>query len=325
MGELIVVALGGNAIQKNNKERDAESQRRNVRETAKYLAEMISEGYKLVITHGNGPQVGDILLRNEIAAESVPPMPLDVCGAESQGMIGYWIQQALQEELKERGINATVATVVTQVVVDANDPAFQNPTKFIGPTYSEEEAKRLMKEKGYQMKYDVGRKGWRRVVPSPDPKEIVEIGAIKALINSGCIPICVGGGGIPVIRKGKELIGVEAVIDKDLATERLASQLRADRMLILTAVEKVYLNFGKPDQKALDVMKASEAKRYLEEGHFPPGSMGPKVLASIRFVEHTGNVAIISSLEKALEALRGETGTKIVPDRLSVPPLHLFL
>ncbi len=325
MGELIVVALGGNAIQKNNKERDAESQMKNVRETAKYLAEMISEGYNLVITHGNGPQVGDILLRNEIAAKSVPPMPLDVCGAESQGMIGYWIQQALRDELEERGIKKPVATVVTQVIVEEDDPAFQNPTKFIGPTYSEEEAKKLMREKGYVMKYDVGRGGWRRVVPSPDPKEIVEIDGIKALISAGCIPVCVGGGGIPVVRKGKKLRGVEAVIDKDLATERLASQLRADKMLILTAVEKVYLNFGKPNQEALDEIKVSEAKRYLKEGHFPPGSMGPKVLASIRFVEHTGNVAIISSLEKALEALKGKTGTRIVSGRRSVLLPHLSL
>jgi len=315
MGELVVVALGGNAIQKNNKERDAESQMKNVRMTAKYLAEMIENGVNLVITHGNGPQVGDILLRNEIAASSVPPMPLDVCGAESQGMIGYWIQQALQVELKRRGIDRPVATIITQVLVDENDPAFKNPTKFIGPSYTEEEAKKLMKEKGYVMKYDVGRKGWRRVVPSPDPKEILEIKAIKKLIDAGVIVIAVGGGGIPVIRtKDGDLKGVEAVIDKDLATERLASQLNAEKMVILTGVEKVCLNFSKPDAKALDVITVSEAEKYYKEGHFPLGSMGPKILASIRFVRNTGNVAIISSLEKAIDALKGKTGTRIIPD-----------
>ncbi|MCD6502988.1 MAG: carbamate kinase [Euryarchaeota archaeon] len=309
----VVIALGGNAIQKNNKERDAESQMRNVRITARYLAEIIERGVDIVITHGNGPQVGDILLRNEISAKMVPSMPLDVCGAESQGMIGYWIQQALQNELRKRGIKKPVATVVTQVLVDPNDPAFQNPTKFIGPTYTEEEAKKLM-EKGYTMKYDIGRKGWRRVVPSPDPKEIIEIDAIKSLVESGTIVIAVGGGGIPVIRtEDGDLRGVEAVIDKDLATERLATQLRAEKMLILTAVEKVYLNFGRSDAKSIDVMTVSEAEKYYSEGHFPPGSMGPKVLASIRFVKHTGNIAIISSLEKALEAFEGRTGTKIVP------------
>ncbi len=315
MSELVVVALGGNAIQKNNKERDAESQMKNVRMTAKYLAEMLENGVNLVITHGNGPQVGDILLRNEIAASLVPPMPLDVCGAESQGMIGYWIQQALQVELKRRGIHRPVATIVTQVLVDENDPAFKNPTKFIGPSYTEEEAKKLMKEKGYVMKYDVGRKGWRRVVPSPDPKKILEIEAIKRLLDAGVIVIAVGGGGIPVIKtKDGDLKGVEAVIDKDLATERLASQLNAEKMIILTGVEKVYLNFSKPNAKALDTITVSEAEKYYKEGHFPPGSMGPKILASIRFVKNTGNVAIISSLEKALEALRGKTGTRIVPD-----------
>ncbi|RLF67187.1 MAG: carbamate kinase [Thermoplasmata archaeon] len=286
---------------------------RNVRITARYLAEIIERGVDIVITHGNGPQVGDILLRNEISAKMVPSMPLDVCGAESQGMIGYWIQQALQNELRKRGIKKPVATVVTQVLVDPNDPAFQNPTKFIGPTYTEEEAKKLM-EKGYTMKYDIGRKGWRRVVPSPDPKEIIEIDAIKSLVESGTIVIAVGGGGIPVIRtEDGDLRGVEAVIDKDLATERLATQLRAEKMLILTAVEKVYLNFGRSDAKSIDVMTVSEAEKYYNEGHFPPGSMGPKVLASIRFVKHTGNIAIISSLEKALEAFEGRTGTKIVP------------
>jgi len=242
-------------------------------------------------------------------------MPLDVCGAESQGMIGYWIQQALQVELKRRGIHRPVATIVTQVLVDENDPAFKNPTKFIGPSYTEEEAKKLMKEKGYVMKYDVGRKGWRRVVPSPDPKEILEIEAIKRLLDAGVIVIAVGGGGIPVIKtKDGDLKGVEAVIDKDLATERLASQLNAEKMIILTGVEKVYLNFSKPNAKALDTITVSEAEKYYKEGHFPPGSMGPKILASIRFVKNTGNVAIISSLEKALEALRGKTGTRIVPD-----------
>ncbi|RLF67362.1 MAG: carbamate kinase [Thermoplasmata archaeon] len=309
----IVIALGGNAIQRNNNERDAESQMKNVRLTAKYLAELIERGVDIVITHGNGPQVGDILLRNEISAKVVPPMPLDVCGAESQGMIGYWIQQALKNELERRGIKKPIATIVTQVLVDPNDPAFQNPTKFIGPTYTEEEAKKLM-EKGYTMKYDIGRGGWRRVVPSPDPREIIEIDAIRSLVESGTIVIAVGGGGIPVIRaEDGGLKGVEAVIDKDLATERLATQLNAEKMLILTAIEKVYLNFGKPNAKPLDLMTVSEAERYYKEGHFPPGSMGPKILASIRFVRHTGNVAIISSLDKALEAFEERTGTKIVP------------
>ncbi|GEM_PF-6660 len=310
----IVVALGGNAFIRKGQKGTYEEQLENVKIAVKRIADLIEDGHEIIITHGNGPQVGALLLQNEIAKDVVPPLPLDVLNAETQGRLGYMIQQSLQNELRRRGINKIVSTIVTQVVVDPNDPAFQNPTKFVGPAYTEEEAKRLMKEKGRIMKLDVGR-GRRRVVPSPDPKRVVEIESVKKLLDAGIIPITVGGGGIPVIETEDGLKGVEAVIDKDLASERVAEAVNADMLMILTAVEKVYLNFNTPEQKPLDRMTVSEAEKYYKEGHFPPGNMGPKILAAIRFVKATGKPAVITSLDKAKEALEGKTGTRIVPDK----------
>ncbi len=310
MDRLITVALGGNALLQYGQKGTFEEQLANARRTSRQLVELLRRGYRLVITHGNGPQVGAILLQQEAATDQVPPMPLHACGAMSQGLIGYMIQQSMINELKRAGMDVPVATVVTQVLVDRGDPAFQNPTKFIGPWYPEEEAKRK-EEQGWVMKYDVG-KGWRRVVPSPDPIRQVEIEAIRRMVEAGIVVIASGGGGIPVV-DDEEYEGVDAVIDKDLAGERLATSLDADLYMILTDVEKVAINFKKPNQKFLDVMTLEEARRYYEEGHFPPGNMGPKVKAAMRFVERTGREAIITSLDKVIEALEGKTGTRIVP------------
>ncbi len=310
MDRLITIALGGNALLQYGQKGTFEEQLANARRTSKQLVELLRRGYRLVITHGNGPQVGAILLQQEAATDQVPPMPLHACGAMSQGLIGYMIQQSMINELKRAGMDVPVATVVTQVLVDREDPAFQNPTKFIGPWYPEEEAK-LKEEQGWVMKYDVG-KGWRRVVPSPDPIGQVEIEAIRRMVEAGIVVIASGGGGIPVVDDG-EYEGVDAVIDKDLAGERLATSLNADLYMILTDVEKVAINFKKPNQRFLDVMTLEEAKRYYEEGHFPPGNMGPKVKAAMRFVERTGREAIITSLDKVIEALEGKTGTRILP------------
>ncbi|MCD6244127.1 MAG: carbamate kinase [Candidatus Korarchaeota archaeon] len=309
--KLITVALGGNALLQFGQEGRFEEQLDNARRTSRQLVELIKMGYKLVVTHGNGPQVGAILLQQEAGSSQVPPMPLHACGAMSQGLIGYMIQQSLINELRSLNLNIPVATVVTQVIVSRDDPAFSNPTKFIGPWYPEDVAKEKMDKLGWTMKYDVG-KGWRRVVPSPDPLAQVEIEAIRKMVESGIIVIASGGGGIPVVDE-HELEGVDAVIDKDLAGERLATSLGSDLFMILTDVEKVAINFKKPDQKFLDVITLAEAKKYYEEGHFPPGNMGPKVMAAMRFVEHTGKEAIITSLDKVIDALNGKTGTRIVP------------
>ena len=309
MKSLLTIALGGNALLQYGQKGTFEEQLANARITAKQIVELIKRGHKIVITHGNGPQVGAILLQQEAGSSQVPAMPLDACGAMSQGLIGYMIQQSLINELRKAEIDMPVATVITQVLVDKNDQAFKNPTKFIGPWYSEEEAKNKDKL-GWIMKYDVG-KGWRRVVPSPDPIKQVEIEAIRRMVKSGIIVIASGGGGIPVIDE-EELKGIDAVIDKDLAGERLASSLGAEIFMILTDVEKVAINFKKKDQKFLDVLTLEEAKKYYEEGHFPQGNMGPKMLAAIRFVERTGKTAIITSLDKAVDALDGKTGTRIV-------------
>lgn len=308
--EKVLVALGGNALQDEKKGIDSEAQLNVIRETARYLVDIIEEGYNLVITHGNGPQVGRIIIQNELTKDITPAMPFDVCGAMSQGMLGYHIQQAIGDELRKRKIYKSVATVVTQVIVDKKDEGFKNPTKPIGPFYSEEEGKAL-KEKGYTMVEDSGR-GYRRVVPSPEPKKIVELETIKALIENDNIVIAVGGGGIPVIEEDEKLKGVAAVIDKDLASEKLAEDIDADTLIILTQVEKVALNFGKSNQIELDRVNIKDMKRYVEEGHFAPGSMLPKVLAGIRFVESKeGRKTIITSLDMANEALEGLSGTII--------------
>jgi len=282
-----------------------------VKKTAKYIAEISEKGYEIAIAHGNGPQVGRIVLASETASHVTPAMPFDVCGAMSQGYIGYHIQQALRQELAKRGKNIPVVTLVTQVVVDKDDPGFKNPTKPIGPFYTEEEAKKIAAEKGYVMKEDAGR-GWRRVVASPAPVKIVELDSVKRLWDS-TIVITVGGGGIPVIEKEDgSLEGVAAVIDKDLAAERLAEDVDADILMILTEVEKVSINFKKPNQQDLSSMTVAEAEKYIEEGHFAPGSMLPKVLAAINFAKSKpGKKAIITSLYKAVDALEGKAGTVI--------------
>ena len=308
----VVVALGGNALQESGKPATAEEQLRVVNKTAEYLAEMSIRGYEMAVVHGNGPQVGRILLASETAAGVTPVMPFDVCGAMSQGYIGYHIQQGLREALRKRGRNIPVVTLVTQVVVDKDDPGFKNPTKPIGAFYTEEEAKRLQAEKGYVMKEDAGR-GWRRVVPSPMPKKIVELSAVKTLWDT-TIVITAGGGGIPVIEnEDGSLSGIAAVIDKDLAAERLAEDINADILMILTEVEKVSINFRKPDQKDLSVITSAEAEQYIREGHFAPGSMLPKIQAAVKFVKaNPGGKAIITSLYKAVDALEGNAGTTII-------------
>ena len=310
--KVVVIALGGNAILQPGQKGTFEEQMKNVETTCKQLTQMVLSGkYKIVITHGNGPQVGNILLQNETAKGVAAPMPLYVCGAESQGLIGYMIQQSLHNLLQDVGKgDIPVATVVTQVVVDKNDPAFQNPTKPVGPFYSKEEAKRLADEKGYHVKEDAGR-GWRRVVPSPDPLEIFEKEAIRQLIAARSIVIASGGGGIPVVKKDGKLEGVDAVIDKDLAGERLAVDVEAKVFLILTDVDEVKLNYKTPQERGISKMTVEEAKRYRDEGHFAKGSMEPKVRAAIRFIEAGGEKAIITSLGKAMDALEGKAGTTI--------------
>ena len=310
MGKTIVIALGGNAIKRAEEEGTAEQQLRNVKITCKHILEIIKRGYRVVITHGNGPQVGNLLIQQEEASKLVPPQPLDILGAMTQGQIGYMLQQTLINYLKKEKLNIPVATIITQVLVDKNDPDFNNPSKPVGPFYTRKEAEKLIEEKGYIIKkVKPGRKAYRRVVPSPNPIGIVEKDVIKMLVEAGFIVIASGGGGIPVIDQNGQLRGVEAVIDKDLAGERLAEIVDADIFLILTDVEKVKLNFRKPNEKDLDKLTIAEAEKYLEEGHFLPGSMEPKVKACIRFLKAGGEKAIITSLDKAVEALEGKTGT----------------
>lgn len=308
----LVIALGGNALQEAGKPATAQAQLEVVEKTSEYIADIVERGYEVIVAHGNGPQVGRIVIQNEVASASTPAMPFDVCGAMSQGMIGYHIQQGLSKVLRHRGINKNVVTIVTQVVVDKDDPKFKVPSKPIGPFYTEEEAKAIAAEKGYTMKEDAGR-GWRRVVASPLPVEIVELDAVKTLNDAGFVVVTVGGGGIPVVRnEAGDLEGVAAVIDKDLASEKLARDMDADALVILTAVEKVSINFKKPDQKDLDRMSAAEAKQYIKEGHFAPGSMLPKIEAALNFVESKpGRIAIITSLDKAVDAIEGRAGTTI--------------
>ena len=308
----IVIALGGNALQEAGKPATAQAQLEVVEQTSTYIADILEKGYRVVLAHGNGPQVGRLVIQNEYAEPVTPAMPFDVCGAMSQGMIGYHIQQGLSKVLKRRGNSTPVSTLITQVVVDANDPKFQAPSKPIGPFYTEEEAAAIAAQKGYIMKEDAGR-GWRRVVASPMPIEIVELDAVRCLVDNGFIVVTVGGGGIPVVRNAQgELEGVAAVIDKDLASERLAEDLDADALVILTAVEKVSIHFKKPNQRDLDQISPAEARQYMAEGHFAPGSMLPKIEAAVKFVESKrGRKAIITSLDKAVLALDGKAGTTI--------------
>jgi len=315
MTKLAVIAIGGNSLIKDEKQKSVEDQYQAAKETTFHIADMIESGWDVAIGHGNGPQVGFILRRSEIAAkvEGMHEVPLDVCGADSQGAIGYALQQTLQNELYRRGIKKPVATVVTQVLVDKNDAAFKSPSKPIGSFMDEAEAKRREKDMGWSVVEDAGR-GWRRVVASPLPKEVVELESVEALIKAGVVVITVGGGGIPVIDvSDHEYKGVAAVIDKDFASSLLARLIKADLFLISTAVEKVAIHFGKPDQKWLDKMSLTEAKAYLEEGkHFAKGSMAPKIQAAIWYLENGGKQALITNPENIGRALKGETGTWIV-------------
>ena len=311
MSERIVIALGGNALQSKNGGGSAEEQLEVVRRTSEHIAQISQRGYEMAVVHGNGPQVGRIVLASEAAKDIVPPMPFDVCGAMSQGYIGYHIQQSLKYALNRRNRNYPVVTMATQVIVDRDDPAFQKPTKPIGAFYSEEEARRLERERGYVMREDAGR-GWRRVVPSPMPRRIVEIEAIRLLWDHAIVVAC-GGGGIPVVENPDgTLEGVAAVIDKDFAAELLAEAVGADVLLILTEVERAAIRFGKPDQQDLQHLSLAEAAQYAAAGEFGVGSMLPKVEAAMRFVRlNPGKKAIITSLDKAEEALEGKTGTVV--------------
>ena len=314
--KVAVVAVGGNSLITDKKNPDVPHQWDAVRETCKHLADMIEDDWTLVVTHGNGPQVGYILRRNELAAPEVHTTPLDIIGADTQGSIGYMLQQALRNELFSRGMEKPVVSVVTQVLVDKNDPGFQHPNKPIGG-FLEESAAREFEKEGWQVVEDAGR-GWRRVVASPIPLQVIEQDAIKTLIAADNIVIAVGGGGIPVVQNTegelRQLSGVYAVIDKDRATSLLANQLDADLLLISTAVEKVALNFGKENEVWLDSMTLAEAKQYLAEGiHFAPGSMAPKIEAVVTFLENGGKKALITDPANIARALRGETGTFITP------------
>ena len=309
MSKKIVIALGGNAFGDTPKE-----QLEAVKKTARPIVDLIEAGNQVILTHGNGPQVGMINIALGKAAEideKIPDIDFPECGAMSQGYIGFHLQSAVREELRNRNMGKSVASIITQVIVDKNDKAFENPTKPVGIFYTKEEAEKIEKEKGYIMAEDSGR-GYRRVVPSPMPEKIVEAEIIKDLVEKEHVVITVGGGGIPVIENGNQLQGIPAVIDKDFASERLAELLEADYLIILTGVEKAAVNFGKPDQKWLDEISVSEAEQYIKEGHFAPGSMLPKVEAAIKFIKsNPDKKALITSLEKAKDGINGLTGTVI--------------
>ncbi len=309
----LVIAIGGNAIQPAGDSGSADAQRHRVEETAAKLADLVQAGHDLVVTHGNGPQVGNILLQNEESRQLVPAMPLDVCGAESQAQVGYLLSQALRNEFAVRRIQRGVAAVVTQVLVDANDPAFANPTKPIGPFYSRESELIVKRAKGWKLVEDPARGGWRRVVPSPQPLDIVEKDVILRLVSDGDgnVVICAGGGGIPVVRRNGRLVGVEAVIDKDLGAAVLARVLGWKDLVIATDVEKVALGFGKPTQRFLEHMAVAEAKKHLAEGQFAPGSMGPKIQAAVEFLESGGASVVVTDLEHLVAAADGTAGTRI--------------
>ena len=311
--KVAVVAVGGNSLIKNKEQRTIPDQYAAAGESMTHIAGMIEADWDVVITHGNGPQVGFILRRAELALHELHPVPLDSCGADTQGAIGYMFQRALYNEFKQRGIDKKSATVVTQVLVDRNDPAFQNPSKPIGSFMDEGTASERSKQDGWVVVEDAGR-GWRRVVPSPLPVRIIEQDAIQSLIEDGFVVIGVGGGGIPVVEdENGELVGIEAVIDKDFASALLANNIQADLLLISTAVEKVALNFNKPDQQWIDRMTLDEAKKYLADGQFGKGSMEPKIRAIVGFLERGGKEALITDPANIELALEGKTGTRIVP------------
>jgi len=312
--ETIVVALGGNAILQPGQKGTIQEQLENVDIACGHLAEIIASGkYGIVITHGNGPQVGNVLLQNEMTSSLIPPMPLDVCGAATQGTMGYMIQQTLANHLRAAGLQRNITTIVTQVVVDEDDPAFKNPTKPVGPFYNLVEAQRLRRDRGWVIRKDSGR-GYRRVVPSPRPLAIQETRIIKHMLADSEIVIAVGGGGIPVVREeDRSLRGIEAVIDKDLAAEKLAEDINAEVFMILTDVEQVMLNYGGVDEVGIARMTIDEAENYLKEGQFGEGSMKPKVEAGINFIKAGGEKMIITALNKVSKALEGKAGTIIIP------------
>jgi len=313
MAKSILVAVGGNSLIRSGEKGTAAEQMRNARGTAAALAELIRGGHRLVITHGNGPQVGADLLRSERATDQVPGLPLDVCDAATQGEIGYILQQSLGNALAAAGLDPRVATILTQCVVEPNDPAMQKPTKPIGPFYSEQEAQQRRRTLGWSMVEDAAR-GYRRVVPSPDPVGIVEVEVIRRLVDDGVLVIAVGGGGIPVVHSAEGLRGVEAVIDKDRASALLATQLGVDVFAISTDVECVYLNYKRPSQTALQYVDASEMAGYLDRGHFPPGNMGPKIESALRFLRDGGSEVVITSYEHLPQAIAGAAGTHIIKD-----------
>jgi carbamate kinase len=310
---MIVVTLGGNALLPGNSRGTIEEQIAISRIAMQGVADLVASGTPVVLSHGNGPIVGNIVIRNEAARDLIPPMPLDVCGADSQGGIGYMLQQVLGNALQERGVDKTVVSLVTQCVVDPRDPAFARPTKPIGPFFPRGTAESITRRMGWTMTEDSGR-GFRRVVPSPKPVEIVEWEAIERLVHGGVVVIAAGGGGVPVVREGGAMRGVEAVIDKDHAAAVLARQLKAERLAILTAVSEVALDFGKPTQRGLARLTPAEARAHLAAGQFPPGSMGPKMEAAIAFVEGGGAESIITSPESLRAAIEGRAGTRIVAD-----------
>ena len=312
--ELVVIALGGNALIKRGQKGTVYEQFANAREALTDVVELVRQGYSVVITHGNGPQVGNIVIRTEAALGKAYDVPLGVAVAESEGEIGYMLQQTLQNKLRAAGIKKDVVTVLTQVICDKNDPQLKNPTKPIGPFYSKEEIERV-KNRGIRIIEDAGR-GYRRVVPSPIPLDVVEKNAIKKLIEEDVIVIAAGGGGMPVyIDENGNLEGIDGVVDKDFATAVLAEKIKAKAMVILTSVEMVYLNFNSPQQKPIRKMTVSEAKKYLKEGHFAEGSMAPKIRASAQFLEHGGEKVVITSIDKLTKAMSGETGTIVILDR----------
>jgi carbamate kinase len=312
MSKVAVVAVGGNSLIKDAKHQSVPDQYAAALESSKHVVSMIEQGWDVLLTHGNGPQVGFILRRSELSAGELHPVPLDSCGADTQGAIGYMFQRALHNEFQRRGIQKSAATVITQTLVDAADPAFQHPSKPIGSFMDQASALSHQTNDGWHVVEDAGR-GWRRVVPSPLPQKLVEFDAILALIQAGFTVIASGGGGIPVVERDGQLEGVEAVIDKDYAASVIARDLQADLFLITTAVEKVALNYGKPNQQWLDRLTLAEAREYLAQGHFQAGSMGPKIQAIIWYLEAGGKEALITSPEHIERALAGETGTRIVP------------
>lgn len=310
--KIALIAFGGNAILPNGQRGLQKEQMKNSEKAAKMMIEIVAKGYELIVVHGNGPQVGNILIQMEEASNKIPPFTLEVCDAMTEGSMGYMLEKALINELRKNSIDKEVVTILTQVIVDKEDPAFQNPTKPIGPFYTQYRAQQLIKEKRWTMIEDSGR-GWRKVVPSPRPIDVVTKRAISDLVRSGRIVIAAGGGGIPVIINSKGLIeGVEAVIDKDYASALLASEVGVDLFIILTGVDRVYLNYGKENQREIKVMRVEEAKKYLEEGQFPPGSMGPKIKAAIQYIEAGGKEVLITSASKLKAALAKRAGTRII-------------